>query len=160
MLPCGPSAQALCHASRQRQAPTLKSKNDLSARVSRFTHLSYIGEHYHGLRRLYWRGFSRCNYDGYHKFKTHIGNSVFVGSDTMMVAPVSIGDGARGETGSCTKVYQQMLRERSEQKIVEIRRPEASQAKKRTRCSRTQVIRYWLLETSALHRYKRPELSS
>ena len=63
-----------------------------------------------------------CNYDGYHKFKTHIGNNVFVGSDTMMVAPVSIGDGALVGASSCiTKDVpaDALALERSEQKIVE-----------------------------------------
>lgn len=41
-----------------------------------------------------------CNYDGVHKHKTYIGNDVFVGSDTMIVAPGEIGDGALVAAGS------------------------------------------------------------
>ena len=45
-----------------------------------------------------------CNYDGKKKWPTTIGDSVFVGSDTMMVAPVTIGDGAViGAASSITK---------------------------------------------------------
>ena len=42
-----------------------------------------------------------CNYDGKHKSHTEIGDNVFVGSDTMMVAPVTIGDGALVGASSC-----------------------------------------------------------
>ena len=41
-----------------------------------------------------------CNYDGVHKHKTIIGDDVFVGSDTMMVAPAEVGDGALVAAGS------------------------------------------------------------
>jgi bifunctional UDP-N-acetylglucosamine pyrophosphorylase/glucosamine-1-phosphate N-acetyltransferase len=42
-----------------------------------------------------------CNYDGKHKSHTEIGDHVFVGSDTMMVAPVTIGDNALVGASSC-----------------------------------------------------------
>ncbi len=41
-----------------------------------------------------------CNYDGVHKHKTVIGDNVFIGSDTMMVAPAQIGDGSSRAAGS------------------------------------------------------------
>jgi N-acetylglucosamine-1-phosphate uridyltransferase (contains nucleotidyltransferase and I-patch acetyltransferase domains) len=41
-----------------------------------------------------------CNYDGVRKHKTKIGKHVFLGSDTMLVAPVELGDGARTGAGS------------------------------------------------------------
>src|SRR6266550_4198213 len=41
-----------------------------------------------------------CNYDGFHKYPTSIGNKVFIGSDTALVAPVRIGDGAYIAAGS------------------------------------------------------------
>jgi bifunctional UDP-N-acetylglucosamine pyrophosphorylase/glucosamine-1-phosphate N-acetyltransferase len=41
-----------------------------------------------------------CNYDGFHKFPTTIGNKVFIGSDTALVAPVRVGDGAYVAAGS------------------------------------------------------------
>jgi bifunctional UDP-N-acetylglucosamine pyrophosphorylase / glucosamine-1-phosphate N-acetyltransferase len=42
-----------------------------------------------------------CNYDGVHKHQTRIGKRAFVGSDSTLVAPVSIGDGAYVGAGSC-----------------------------------------------------------
>ena len=47
-----------------------------------------------------WRGSITCNYDGVHKHKTVIGKDAFIGSDTMMVAPAQIGDGALVAAGS------------------------------------------------------------
>ena len=41
-----------------------------------------------------------CNYDGKNKNKTHIGNNCFVGSDTMFIAPVDIGDDSATAAGS------------------------------------------------------------
>ncbi|HEX9456903.1 MAG TPA: DapH/DapD/GlmU-related protein, partial [Candidatus Acidoferrum sp.] len=41
-----------------------------------------------------------CNYDGFHKYPTTIGNKVFIGSDSALVAPVRIGDGAYIAAGS------------------------------------------------------------
>jgi len=41
-----------------------------------------------------------CNYDGYHKYPTQIGNNAFIGSNTALVAPVSIGEGAIVGAGS------------------------------------------------------------
>ena len=45
-------------------------------------------------------GVITCNYDGANKFKTIIGNNVFVGSDTQLVAPVTVADGATIGAGS------------------------------------------------------------
>jgi bifunctional UDP-N-acetylglucosamine pyrophosphorylase/glucosamine-1-phosphate N-acetyltransferase len=42
-----------------------------------------------------------CNYDGVHKHNTRIGKNVFVGSDSTLVAPVSVEDGAYIGAGSC-----------------------------------------------------------
>src|SRR5262249_5909219 len=41
-----------------------------------------------------------CNYDGFNKYQTTIGNRVFIGSDSVLVAPVRIGDGAYVAAGS------------------------------------------------------------
>ncbi len=63
-----------------------------------------------------------CNYDGVHKNKTVIGDDVFIGSDTMMVAPVTIGDGAIVGASSCITrdvPADALALERSEEKIVE-----------------------------------------
>lgn len=59
---------------------------------SKVPHLSYIGDTTMGARVNVGAGSITCNYDGEHKHPTTIGDDVFVGSDTMMVAPVSLGD--------------------------------------------------------------------
>ena len=41
-----------------------------------------------------------CNYDGFNKHKTLIGDNVFIGSDTMMIAPIKIGKGATTAAGT------------------------------------------------------------
>jgi len=63
-------------------------------------HFSYIGDAEVGERTNVGAGTITCNYDGAKKHKTRIGKGVFLGSDTMLVAPVVIGDGARTGAGS------------------------------------------------------------
>jgi bifunctional UDP-N-acetylglucosamine pyrophosphorylase/glucosamine-1-phosphate N-acetyltransferase len=58
------------------------------------SHLSYLGDAEIGRRTNIGAGTITCNYDGFSKFKTTIGDDVFVGSDTQLVAPVSVGRGA------------------------------------------------------------------
>lgn len=67
---------------------------------SKVPHLSYIGDTTMGRGVNIGAGGITCNYDGKNKFPTHIGDNVFVGSDTMMVAPAEIGDGAIIAAGS------------------------------------------------------------
>lgn len=61
---------------------------------SKVNHLTYIGDAEIGSQCNIGAGVITCNYDGANKFKTIIGNNVFVGSDSQLVAPVSIADGA------------------------------------------------------------------
>lgn len=63
-------------------------------------HFSYIGDAELGERTNVGAGTITCNYDGVKKHKTKIGKGVFLGSDTMLVAPVELGDGARTGAGS------------------------------------------------------------
>ncbi len=63
-------------------------------------HFSYIGDAEVGERTNVGAGSITCNYDGVRKHKTKIGKGVFLGSDTMLVAPVELGDGARTGAGS------------------------------------------------------------
>ncbi len=67
---------------------------------SKVPHLSYIGDTTMGRGVNVGAGSITCNYDGVNKHKTVIGDDVFVGSDTMMVAPAEIGDGALVAAGS------------------------------------------------------------
>ena len=67
---------------------------------SKVPHLSYIGDAKLGSKTNIGAGTITCNYDGLAKHQTVIGNRVFVGSDTVLVAPVRIGDGAYIAAGS------------------------------------------------------------
>jgi bifunctional UDP-N-acetylglucosamine pyrophosphorylase/glucosamine-1-phosphate N-acetyltransferase len=63
-------------------------------------HFSYIGNAQIGADTNIGAGTITCNYDGEKKHATEIGRDVFIGSDTMLVAPLKIGDGARTGAGS------------------------------------------------------------
>ena len=63
-------------------------------------HMSYIGDATLGADVNVGAGTITCNYDGTAKHKTVVGEGVFIGSDTMLIAPVTLGDGARASAGS------------------------------------------------------------
>jgi len=63
-------------------------------------HVSYLGDATVGEGTNIGAGTITANYDGKHKHHTEIGSGVFIGSDTMLVAPVSIGNGARTGAGA------------------------------------------------------------
>jgi bifunctional UDP-N-acetylglucosamine pyrophosphorylase/glucosamine-1-phosphate N-acetyltransferase len=63
-------------------------------------HLSYLGDAEIGARSNIGAGTITCNYDGFGKYRTEIGADVFIGSDTALVAPVRVGDGAMVAAGS------------------------------------------------------------
>jgi bifunctional UDP-N-acetylglucosamine pyrophosphorylase/glucosamine-1-phosphate N-acetyltransferase len=63
-------------------------------------HLSYIGDAEIGARSNIGAGTITCNYDGFNKHRTIIGEGVFIGSNTALVAPVSVGAGAIVAAGS------------------------------------------------------------
>lgn len=67
---------------------------------SKINHLSYIGDSEIGKNVNIGAGTITCNYDGANKFKTIIGDNVFVGSDTQLVAPVVLEDGATIAAGT------------------------------------------------------------
>jgi bifunctional UDP-N-acetylglucosamine pyrophosphorylase/glucosamine-1-phosphate N-acetyltransferase len=69
-------------------------KNSQVAAGSKMNHLSYIGDSQIGEKVNVGAGTITCNYDGANKHKTVIGNDVFIGSNSALVAPVSVGDGA------------------------------------------------------------------
>ena len=66
----------------------------------RVGHVSYLGDATVGPNSNIGAGTITANYDGEHKHPTVIGANVFIGSDTMLVAPVEIGDGAKTGAGS------------------------------------------------------------
>ncbi len=67
---------------------------------AKMSHLSYIGDAEIGNDANIGAGTITCNYDGYHKYKTIIGASAFIGSNSALVAPVTIGEGAYVGAGS------------------------------------------------------------
>lgn len=67
---------------------------------SKANHLTYLGDAEIGSGVNIGAGTITCNYDGYKKYKTIIGNGVFVGSDVQFIAPVTIGDDALIAAGS------------------------------------------------------------
>jgi len=75
-------------------------KNSRVGEHSKINHLSYIGDTTMGRDVNIGAGTITCNYDGVNKHQTQIGDGVFVGSDTQLVAPVEIGDGATIGAGS------------------------------------------------------------
>jgi len=74
-------------------------KSDIGA-GSKVNHLSYIGDTTIGSRVNVGAGTITCNYDGANKHRTVIGDNVFIGSDTQLVAPVTVGEGATIGAGS------------------------------------------------------------
>ncbi len=75
-------------------------KNAYLGEGSKANHLTYIGDADIGKRTNIGAGTITCNYDGFFKHRTTIGNDAFIGSDTMLVAPVTLGDGAMTGSGS------------------------------------------------------------
>ncbi|MGB7847964.1 MAG: bifunctional UDP-N-acetylglucosamine diphosphorylase/glucosamine-1-phosphate N-acetyltransferase GlmU [Candidatus Acidiferrum sp.] len=63
-------------------------------------HLTYLGDARIGTKTNIGAGTITCNYDGFNKYPTAIGNKVFIGSDSALVAPVRVGDGAYVAAGS------------------------------------------------------------
>ena len=61
---------------------------------SKINHLAYIGDTDMGSGVNIGAGTITCNYDGVNKFRTTIGDNAFIGSDTQLVAPVTVGEGA------------------------------------------------------------------
>lgn len=67
---------------------------------SKINHLSYVGDSTVGARVNIGAGTITCNYDGANKHRTVIGDEAFIGSDTQLVAPVTVGRGATIGAGS------------------------------------------------------------
>lgn len=75
-------------------------KDSYLAEGVKMGHFSYIGNAQIGANTNIGAGTITCNYDGEKKHATEIGEDVFIGSDTMLVAPLKIGDGARTGAGA------------------------------------------------------------
>jgi bifunctional UDP-N-acetylglucosamine pyrophosphorylase/glucosamine-1-phosphate N-acetyltransferase len=75
-------------------------KNSYLGPGSKMGHFSYLGDATLGEGVNVGAGTITCNYDGKHKHPTQIGAGAFIGSDTMLVAPVNIGEGAKTGAGA------------------------------------------------------------
>jgi bifunctional UDP-N-acetylglucosamine pyrophosphorylase/glucosamine-1-phosphate N-acetyltransferase len=75
-------------------------KNSIIDESVKVGHFSYIGDAHVGAGTNFGAGAVTCNFDGVDKHHTEIGANAFVGSDAMLVAPISIGDGAIIGAGS------------------------------------------------------------
>jgi bifunctional UDP-N-acetylglucosamine pyrophosphorylase / glucosamine-1-phosphate N-acetyltransferase len=78
----------------------VETKKSVIGEGAKVPHLSYIGDAKLGSKTNIGAGTIICNYDGVNKHQTTIGNKVFIGSDSVLVAPVRIGDGAYIAAGS------------------------------------------------------------
>ncbi|HEY6627856.1 MAG TPA: bifunctional UDP-N-acetylglucosamine diphosphorylase/glucosamine-1-phosphate N-acetyltransferase GlmU [Acidimicrobiia bacterium] len=78
----------------------VETKNTTLGEKAKAPHLSYLGDASVGARSNIGAGTITCNYDGFEKHRTEIGQDVFIGSDSMLVAPLTIGDGAVIAAGS------------------------------------------------------------
>lgn len=100
---CGPRAYLRpgTHLCRDSKVGThVEIKKSTVGPGSKVPHLSYIGDATLGRDVNIGAGSITCNYDGKKKWPTHIGDECFVGSDVMMVAPVTLGDGCLIGAGS------------------------------------------------------------
>lgn len=77
---------------------TKKAKLGKGAKAN---HLTYLGDAEVGAGSNIGAGVITCNYDGKRKHRTRIGERTFVGSDSTLVAPIEVGDGAYIGAGSC-----------------------------------------------------------
>ncbi|HEX4546495.1 MAG TPA: bifunctional UDP-N-acetylglucosamine diphosphorylase/glucosamine-1-phosphate N-acetyltransferase GlmU [Candidatus Acidoferrum sp.] len=78
----------------------VETKKAVIGAGAKVPHLTYLGDAKVGPKSNIGAGTITCNYDGFRKHPTHIGKGVFVGSDSVLVAPVRIGDGAYIAAGS------------------------------------------------------------
>jgi len=75
-------------------------KNSKVAGGSKINHLSYIGDTEIGENSNIGAGSVTCNYDGFNKHRTVIGENVFIGSNTMLIAPLTVGNNSMTGSGS------------------------------------------------------------
>jgi bifunctional UDP-N-acetylglucosamine pyrophosphorylase/glucosamine-1-phosphate N-acetyltransferase len=96
-------------------------KNTQLGKGAKASHLTYLGDADVGEKANIGAGTVTCNYDGFFKYRTSIGAGAFIGSDTMLVAPVRVGAGAMTGSGSTiTKDVPDgaLALERNEQRVI------------------------------------------
>jgi bifunctional UDP-N-acetylglucosamine pyrophosphorylase/glucosamine-1-phosphate N-acetyltransferase len=87
-------------AEKARVGNFVEIKNSVIGRASKVNHLSYIGDTSMGSEVNIGAGTITCNYDGANKHRTVIGDRAFIGSDSQLVAPVTVGNDATIGAGS------------------------------------------------------------
>jgi bifunctional UDP-N-acetylglucosamine pyrophosphorylase/glucosamine-1-phosphate N-acetyltransferase len=87
-------------ASRTKVGNFVELKKATLGEGAKVNHLSYVGDAEIGARANIGAGTITCNYDGFGKYQTEIGEGAFIGSNTALVAPVRIGEGAIVGAGS------------------------------------------------------------
>lgn len=100
---CGPFARlrpGTVLAARAHVGNFVELKNTRLGEAAKAGHLSYLGDSEIGARTNIGAGTITCNYDGANKFKTVLGEDVFIGSNSSLVAPLHLGDGAITGAGS------------------------------------------------------------
>lgn len=78
----------------------VETKNTRLGKGAKANHLTYLGDADIGDKTNIGAGVITCNYDGFMKYKTSVGSEAFIGSNTALVAPVGIGNGAVIGAGS------------------------------------------------------------
>jgi bifunctional UDP-N-acetylglucosamine pyrophosphorylase/glucosamine-1-phosphate N-acetyltransferase len=78
----------------------VETKNTVLGKGAKANHLTYLGDAEVGAKTNIGAGTITCNYDGFLKTKTTIGDNAFIGSNSALVAPVTIGEGAIVAAGS------------------------------------------------------------
>lgn len=100
----------------------VETKNVEVAAGAKINHLSYVGDSSVGTKANIGAGVITCNYDGVNKHRTTIGAGAFIGTNTSLVAPVVVGDGAMTAAGSIVTrdvPAEAVAIERSEQRNIE-----------------------------------------
>lgn len=100
----------------------VETKNAIVGEGSKLNHLTYAGDSHIGKRVNVGAGTITCNYDGMNKHKTVIGDDAFIGSNTSLVAPVTIGNSATigaGSTITRDAPSQQLTLCRAQQRSIE-----------------------------------------
>src|SRR4029077_1120928 len=78
----------------------VETKNATLAAGAKANHLTYLGDVKVGAKANVGAGTITCNYDGFGKYETVIGAGAFIGSNSALVAPVTVGEGAIVAAGS------------------------------------------------------------
>ncbi len=104
---CGPFARlrpGTVLAARAHVGNFVELKNTRLGEAAKAGHLTYLGDTEVGARTNIGAGTITCNYDGVNKFKTVMGEDVFIGSNSSLVAPLYLGDGSTIGAGSTITV--------------------------------------------------------